>query len=68
MDFDYCLKAFEGPFKEIFVLRNEAEIIGFVVMQTQGTFKGYIQTICIRNTNRGAGLGPKCLGFVKNVF
>lgn len=63
MNFDYCLKAFEGPLKEVFVLKNEAEIMGFVVMQTQGTFKGYIQTICVNKTNRGAGLGTKMLRF-----
>ena len=66
MDFDYCLKAFEGAFKEVFVLKNEAEIIGFVVMQTQGTFKGYIQAICINNANRGVGLGTKMLRFCED--
>jgi ribosomal-protein-alanine N-acetyltransferase len=66
MDFDYCLKAFEGAFKEVFVLKNEAKIIGFVVMQIQGTFKGYIQTICINKTSRGAGLGTKMLRFCED--
>jgi ribosomal-protein-alanine N-acetyltransferase len=63
MDLAYCLKAFEGSFKEVFVLNNKGGTIGFVVMQTQGTFKGYIQTICIDNTHRGAGLGTKMLRF-----
>jgi ribosomal protein S18 acetylase RimI-like enzyme len=58
-----CSKAFGGTFREVFVLKRESAIIGFVVMQTQGTFKGYIQTICIDKTNRGAGYGTKILRF-----
>jgi ribosomal protein S18 acetylase RimI-like enzyme len=63
MDYNYCLKAFEGLFKEVFVLKKQEEIIGFVIIQTQGTFKGYIQTICIDKTNRRGGYGTKILEF-----
>ena len=66
MDYDYCLKAFEGAFKEIFVLKKATEITGFVIMQTQGTFKGYIQTICISRGHRGAGYGTKILRFCED--
>jgi ribosomal-protein-alanine N-acetyltransferase len=63
MDHDACLKAFDGPFKEVFVLKKEKEIIGFVVIQPHGTFKGYIQTIAINEANRGAGYGTQLLQF-----
>jgi len=63
MGYEQCLKAFEGPFKEVFVLKKERDIIGFVIMQTQGTFKGYIQTICIDAAHRGLGFGTKILQF-----
>jgi ribosomal-protein-alanine N-acetyltransferase len=63
MNYAYCLKAFDGDFKEIFVLKKDNKIIGFVVMQTQGTFKGYVQTICIDAANRGGGYGTKLLRF-----
>ena len=63
MGYVQCLKAFEGAFKEVFVVKKEKEIIGFVIMQTQGTFKGYIQTICIDTTHRGLGYGTKILQF-----
>jgi [ribosomal protein S18]-alanine N-acetyltransferase len=66
MDYAYCLKAFDGGFKEIFVVKKENEIIGFVVMQTQGTFKGYIQTICIDKANRGGGYGTQLLRFCED--
>ena len=63
MDYELCLKSFEGPFREIFVLKKADEIIGFFIIQTQGTFKGYIQTICISPANRGAGYGTRILEF-----
>jgi ribosomal protein S18 acetylase RimI-like enzyme len=66
MDYAHCLKAFDGDFKEIFVLKKGDAIIGFVVMQIQGTFKGYIQTICIDAANRGGGLGTKLLQFCED--
>lgn len=63
IDYNQCLKAFEGSEKEIYVVKFEKEIAGFVILQIGGTFKGYIQTICIGETYRGRGLGKKLLQF-----
>ena len=63
LDYEHCLKAFDGPFKEIFLLKKDKQIVGFVVMQTQGTFKGYIQTICIDAAKRNHGYGSRILQF-----
>jgi ribosomal-protein-alanine N-acetyltransferase len=66
MDYNDCLKAFDGSYKEVFLLRKESRIIGFVIMQTQGSFKGYIQTICIDAAQRGAGYGTRILQFCED--
>ena len=63
IDYNKCLKAFEGPCKEIYLLQNVKEIAGFVILQVCGTFKGYIQTLCIDEKYRGKGLGKKLLHF-----
>ena len=63
MNYDQCLKAFEGSCKEIYVVEIENKIAGFVIIQTGGTFKGYIQTICISEACRGKGFGKKLLQF-----
>jgi ribosomal-protein-alanine N-acetyltransferase len=63
IDYDNCLKAFGGSFREVFVVRNEAEIIGFVIMQPQGTFKGYIQTLAIHKNYRSEGYGAQLVRF-----
>ena len=66
LGYDDCLKAFDGPFKEVFLLKQSGTIIGFVIMQTQGTFKGYIQTLCIDAAHRGAGYGTYILQFCQD--
>lgn len=63
MNYDQCLIAFEGSNKEIYIILVENELAGFVIIQTGGTFAGYIQTICIGEAYRGYGLGTKLLKF-----
>lgn len=63
MDYKQCLKAFDGDFKEIYLLETGKVIAGFVIIQTCGTFSGYIQTICIDEAYRGKGFGRKLLQF-----
>jgi [ribosomal protein S18]-alanine N-acetyltransferase len=63
MDLDQCLKAFEGSYREICIAESGDEIAGFVIMQTCGTFSGYIQTICVSVKYRGIGIGTKLLEF-----
>jgi [ribosomal protein S18]-alanine N-acetyltransferase len=58
-----CMSAFEGPCKEVWVLKIAGNIKGFAVLQVCGSFKGYIQTICIHNDFRGQGLGTILLKF-----
>jgi ribosomal protein S18 acetylase RimI-like enzyme len=63
MNYDQCLKAFEGGFREIYILGFHNEIAGFVIIQVTGTFAGYIQTICIDKDYRNKGYGKKLLRF-----
>ncbi len=63
MDFDSCIRAFVGPGKEVYAMRENEVIAGFVVLQVEGTFNGYIQTICISEGFQGKGLGKKLLIF-----
>jgi ribosomal-protein-alanine N-acetyltransferase len=63
MNYDQCLKAFDGTFKEIYLAEYEKEIAGFVIIQVCGTFSGYIQTICISEAYRNKGFGSTLLQF-----
>jgi [ribosomal protein S18]-alanine N-acetyltransferase len=66
MDYEQCLKAFEGNCKEIYITEMDGKIAGFVILQICGTFSGYIQTICISETHRGLGYGRKLLRFCED--
>ena len=66
LDYNKCLKAFDGQCKEIYVVEAGKEIIGFVILQVCGSFAGYIQTICIGSGYRGKGYGKKLLQFCED--
>jgi ribosomal protein S18 acetylase RimI-like enzyme len=61
MNYEQCLKAFDGKCKEIYIIEKKNVIAGFVILQTAGTFSGYIQTICVDEASRGIGLGKMLL-------
>ncbi len=63
MNYSQCRKAFEGSFREVYLIRSGIDIAGFVIIQVSGTFSGYIQTLCIGESYRGKGLGTKLLLF-----
>ena len=69
MDVAQCRTAFEGECKEIWIAESGEELAGFVIIQTSGTFSGYIQTICIAEAFRGKGIGTRLLEFSeKRIF
>lgn len=68
MNFEQCLPAFEGSLKEFYIAEIDTEVAGFVILQTAGTFKGYIQTICVSENYRGKGIGKKLLQFCENTI
>ncbi|MFI5186054.1 MAG: GNAT family N-acetyltransferase [Chitinophagales bacterium] len=63
MNYEQCRFAFEGPCKEIYVAEFGNKLTGFVILQVCGTFKGYIQTICVDDNSRGRGIGKQILRF-----
>jgi ribosomal protein S18 acetylase RimI-like enzyme len=63
LDYHQCLKAFEGPSKEVWVVQIDKEVAAFVILQMGGTFKGYIQTICVDEAFRSKGIGKRLLQF-----
>jgi ribosomal protein S18 acetylase RimI-like enzyme len=65
MDYDYCVKAFDGPCKEIYVVETEEKLEGFLILQVCGSFKGYIQTLFVKESARGKGLGHQLLAFAE---
>lgn len=51
--------------RDVFVLRDDAGITAFVILDMRGTFSGYIQTICVRSDQRGRGVGGELLDWAE---
>ena len=64
-NYQQCLSAFDGDYKEIYVATQNDTIEGFIILQMQGTFKGYIQTIAVAANARGKGIGTLLISFAE---
>jgi len=60
-----CLKSLEGNFREVYITRQNTELLGVMVLQMQGSFSGYLQSICVSANMRGLGLGKKMIQFAE---
>jgi ribosomal protein S18 acetylase RimI-like enzyme len=67
--YDEALKIVANPLREVYVAVSNGEVIGFIILQMEGTFTGYIQTVAVRADWRGQGLGSRLIAFAeKRIF
>jgi ribosomal protein S18 acetylase RimI-like enzyme len=70
-DYEGCRLAMRGDYKEVYVAteNGSGELLGFIVLQMAGVFKGYIQSICVSPQAQGIGLGTALIQFAeKRIF
>lgn len=60
-----CLESVHGNYKEIYMTKDNNKLSGFIILQMAGTFKGYIQTICVAPEARGKGIGTALIQFAE---
>jgi ribosomal protein S18 acetylase RimI-like enzyme len=65
-NFSDCLASTQGDFKEIYIATESNELMGFIILQMAGTFKGYIQSICVAKEARGKGIGTQLIQFAED--
>lgn len=64
-----CLASLRGEGKEVYAIEKEDEVIGVIVLQMTGTFRGYLQVLCIDDKYRGKGYGKAAVAFCeKRIF
>ncbi len=63
MDKARCRLGFEGLGREVHVAWQGESIAGFAILQTAGSFRGYIQTLCAAPLMRGHGVGTRLLRY-----
>jgi ribosomal protein S18 acetylase RimI-like enzyme len=64
-DFEASLRFLQDPCRERYVAYLEDRLAGFLILNLQGAFVGYIQTICIAPGFRGRGLGSALIAFAE---
>ena len=64
-DFDALLRTVRLPGRERYVARVDGQFAGFLLLNLQGTFAGYIQTVGLAPAFRGRGLGEALLAFAE---
>lgn len=75
-DYDTLLRLARDPGRERYVAYQDGRLAGFVFLNLQGAFVGYLQTICVAPAFRDAGIGSALIAFAeerifrdhKNVF
>lgn len=63
--FETTLRVVQDPTREVYLARDDDEIVGFVILCLTGAFVGYIQTICVHPNRRGQGLGSQLVEFAE---
>ncbi len=69
-DYETLLRIVANPAREVYVaLAGSKEIAGFIMLNMQGAFIGYIQSICIAPNWRSKGIGSRLMAFAeKRIF
>jgi len=64
-DLEGCKEAMRGDYKEVYVCMEGEKLLGFIVLQMAGAFKGYIQSVCVSPEMRSSGIGTALIGFAE---
>jgi ribosomal protein S18 acetylase RimI-like enzyme len=64
-DYARALGFMRDPSREVYVVEHGDRFAGFLILNMQGTFRGYIQTICMAPEMRGRGFGSAVLGWAE---
>jgi len=63
--YEESLCIIQDPDREVYVVRDETGLVGFLILCMTGALVGYIQTICIDPARRGQGLGSRLVEFAE---
>lgn len=68
-DYEAAHKTINDPAKEVLIADVQGQPIGFVIINMQGPFVAYIQTVCITPRYRNQGIGRVLIEFAeKRIF
>lgn len=63
--YEESLELLVEPSREVYLACIDEEIVGFVVLELIGTFKGYIKSICVSPEWRSKGIGTVLMEYAE---
>ena len=64
-DYEASVATLSVPTKEVYLAMIEEQIAGFAILNMQGGFIGYVQTLCVAPDWRNKGVGSELMSFVE---
>jgi len=64
--YEASLRILTNLSREVYLARENGEILGFIIIEMNGTFVGYIKSIYTAPEWRGRGVGSKLMGFAED--
>ena len=64
-DYDASLQTLTSPGKEVYVAADGRNILGFIILNMQGGFTGYIQSIGVAPQWRSRGIGRRLVAYAE---
>jgi [ribosomal protein S18]-alanine N-acetyltransferase len=65
LDYDACLRVVLDETRERYVAWRADRLVGVLVLNLNGSFVGYIQTVCASPEARGTGVGTALVAFAE---
>jgi predicted GNAT family acetyltransferase len=65
-DYEASVETLSAPMKEVYLGWMDDEIVGFIILNMQGAFIGYIQTVCVAPEWRGKGVGGGLIAYAED--
>jgi ribosomal protein S18 acetylase RimI-like enzyme len=62
------IKLLQDPISEVYLLKNNQDPIGFIMIKMKGSFTGYIQVIAISQAFRGKGIGEAAIKYIEELI
>ena len=63
--YDESVTILTDPSREVYLARAGDEVAGFVVLEMEGAFAGYVKSICVSPPYRGRGVGARLMSLVE---
>jgi len=64
-DFDDCVSIVQKAGREVYVAEEDGAIGGFIILDMNGAFIGYIAILCVNASRRGTGIGSRLIRFAE---